>query len=362
MRIVAPMMITATAANARPSASAGDAGDVAQPIELRDPLLAVANVVDERECSGSARRPLCTRRRIAEARLELHVDRRRQELRLEDVPEFAELAARALERLLLRDDVDVRRLRGYFAMSSAAAAIVSTVVPSATNARISTRSSTLRRARCLMLSATRPNSPNANSENAIVVTLNTLSSGARRKASNAVAKREHQSTLRLDARRVGRIEHELAVIQLDRAVIGAANELEVVRRHDHRGARRVDLAKELEDAARRALVEIARRLVGDEHERIVDERAGERDALLLAAGQLAGKGRRLRRETDLGQQRAPPCRRSLACGVPITSSAKATFARPSGPRAAGSPERRCPARRRSFGDVTLLDCRRSCSR
>ena len=65
------------------------------------------------------------------------------------------------------------------------------------------------------------------------------------------------------------------MIQLDRAVVGAAHELEVVRRHDHGGARRVDLAQQLEDAARRALVEIAGRLVGDEHERIVDQRARE---------------------------------------------------------------------------------------
>ena len=56
-------------------------------------------------------------------------------------------------------------------------------------------------------------------------------------------------------------------------------------------ARRVDVAQELEDAARRALVEVAGRLVGDQHERIVDERARDRDALLLAAGELARIGR-----------------------------------------------------------------------
>ena len=62
-----------------------------------------------------------------------------------------------------------------------------------------------------------------------------------------------------------------------------------MRRHQHRGARRVDLAQELEDAARRALVEVSGWLVGDEHEWIVDQRPRERDALLFAAGQLRGQ-------------------------------------------------------------------------
>ena len=92
------------------------------------------------------------------------------------------------------------------------------------------------------------------------------------------------------------------MIELDTSIIGAANELEVVRRHEHRGAGRVDLAKELEDAARRALVEVARWLVGDENEWVVYQRARECDALLFAARQLAGQGGGLRREPDLRQR------------------------------------------------------------
>ncbi len=69
-------------------------------------------------------------------------------------------------------------------MSPAAAAIAWASVPSATKARISTRSSTCCSA-ARMLSATRPNSPNANSENAIVVMLSALSSGARPNAAEA---------------------------------------------------------------------------------------------------------------------------------------------------------------------------------
>ena len=39
-----------------PERNAGDAGDVAQPIELRDPLFAEANVVDERQRLAAGRR------------------------------------------------------------------------------------------------------------------------------------------------------------------------------------------------------------------------------------------------------------------------------------------------------------------
>ena len=117
-------------------------------------------------------------------------------------------------------------------MSSAAAVSCSTVVLSATKARISTRSST-RCSALLMLSATRPNRPNANSEKAIVVTLSALSSGARRNAVDRRAKGGHQSTSTSMFGDVGRVEDDLAVIQLDGAEVGAAHQLEVVRRHQH---------------------------------------------------------------------------------------------------------------------------------
>ena len=67
MRIVAPMMITETAAKARPSTMPAMLGDVAQPIELRDPLLAVADVVDE-GVRLHARRDALHRGRIARRR------------------------------------------------------------------------------------------------------------------------------------------------------------------------------------------------------------------------------------------------------------------------------------------------------
>ncbi len=58
-------------------------------------------------------------------------------------------------------------------------------------------------------------------------------------------------------------------------------------------------------------VEVAGRLVGEEELRREDQRAGQGDALLLAARELAGAVRGARREADLGEQRArarPPSR------------------------------------------------------
>src|ERR1019366_9946210 len=214
---------------------------------------------------------------------------------------------------------------GNDAMSPSAALVASALVPSTTKARISTRSSSCPSWR-RMFSATRPNKPNANSENAIVVTLRMLSTGARLKARKA----SRQASLMgcswaahgllmgcswaahgsIRARRgcggsvLGGIEHDRAVVQLDRPALRAADQLELVRRHDHRRAARVDVARELEDTARGALVEVARRLVRDQHDRIVRERARDRHALLFAAGELAGQRRRLRREPDLSQQPA----------------------------------------------------------
>src|SRR5205807_10629090 len=82
--------------------------------------------------------------------------------------------------------------------------------------------------------------------------------------------------------------------------------------HDGRAAR-VDVAQQLEYPAGGPLVEIARRLVRQQNRWLVDERAGDRHPLLLAARQLARIGLGLGRETDLrehahdaGGDRRPP--------------------------------------------------------
>src|SRR5437867_3265572 len=164
-----------------------------------------------------------------------------------------------------------------------------------------------------MFSTTRPNNPTAKSEKAIVVILSALRRGARRKANIAsrtagigAGEGEGRGGLlsgALDRRLRGlaRIEDNLPAIQLDRAVVGAADQFEIVRRHEDRGAAGVDFAQELKHAACRTVVEVARRLVGDEEHGIVHEGARDGDALLLTSRELPRIRRRLGREPHLGK-------------------------------------------------------------
>ncbi len=62
-----------------------------------------------------------------------------------------------------------------------------------------------------------------------------------------------------------------------------------MRDDDHRRVRiAVELLEQLDDAHAGGVIEIAGGLVGEEHARRVDERARDRDALLLAAGEPDG--------------------------------------------------------------------------
>src|SRR5581483_7838050 len=56
----------------------------------------------------------------------------------------------------------------------------------------------------------------------------------------------------------------------------------------HGRAAAIDPVEELHDADGGVGIEVPRRLVADEQRRVVDERARDRDALLLAAGELVG--------------------------------------------------------------------------
>ena len=95
------------------------------------------------------------------------------------------------------------------------------------------------------------------------------------------------------------VVHERAFLQLDHSVWCLAHEIEIVRRHHDGGAARVDVSEQLEDTARRALVQVAGGLVSQEHRRLIDQCPRDGDALLLAARQLARVRLRLRREADL---------------------------------------------------------------
>ena len=79
----------------------------------------------------------------------------------------------------------------------------------------------------------------------------------------------------------------------------------------------VDLEEELVHLLARARVEVAGGLVGQEELRLEDERARERHALLLAAGELAGAVEHAVREADLLEERrgrAAPSRRAAGPG------------------------------------------------
>ena len=67
------------------------------------------------------------------------------------------------------------------------------------------------------------------------------------------------------------------------------DELTIVRRDDDGRAASVDLAEEIHDFERQIGIEVSGGLVGQDDVRVVDERPGNRDALLFAARQLVGQ-------------------------------------------------------------------------
>jgi hypothetical protein len=75
----------------------------------------------------------------------------------------------------------------------------------------------------------------------------------------------------------------------------------VVRGHEHRGARAVDAVEQLHDPDARLGIEVAGRLVGQQQRWVMDEGARDRDALLLAAGELVGIAVELGREAGEAQ-------------------------------------------------------------
>src|SRR4051794_7597429 len=78
------------------------------------------------------------------------------------------------------------------------------------------------------------------------------------------------------------VAREAAALELDDALPHLVDHLAVVGDHQDRGAAAVDAVEELHDPDRGVRVEVAGRLVADEERRVVDERARDRDTLLLA--------------------------------------------------------------------------------
>ena len=84
----------------------------------------------------------------------------------------------------------------------------------------------------------------------------------------------------------------------------AGREVVVVRGDDHRRAvLGGEPGEQVDHVGARLRVEVAGRLVGEDHPRLDDERARDRDALLLAAGELARQVAGAVGEADLGEQR-----------------------------------------------------------
>ena len=82
------------------------------------------------------------------------------------------------------------------------------------------------------------------------------------------------------------IANHLAVTQLDHAALHLVDESGFVGGHQHGGAAGVDAGQQLHDVDRGGGVEVSGRLVGEQHLRTIDQSARDRDALLLAAGEL----------------------------------------------------------------------------
>src|SRR6478736_10447726 len=101
----------------------------------------------------------------------------------------------------------------------------------------------------------------------------------------------------------------LSLLHLEDAVT-ATRELRVVR-DDDRGQTSlpVTFSHQIEDSLTGFEIEVAGRLVGEKDLRVGQQRAGDGDALLFAAGKLVRKVPRSRVESQLRQQarRAPQC-------------------------------------------------------
>jgi len=85
--------------------------------------------------------------------------------------------------------------------------------------------------------------------------------------------------------------------------IGVASEARVVRDHADRRARGVELAEEVHHGVAVLGVEVAGRLVREEDGRLAGQRAGDGDALLLAAGELRRKVLRAMQHADALERR-----------------------------------------------------------
>ncbi len=81
--------------------------------------------------------------------------------------------------------------------------------------------------------------------------------------------------------------HDAAIFHLDQAS-GHSRDIRIVRDHNHRHpCPAIELAEKIHDFGAALAIQVARRLIGQEQAGLVDECAGNRHTLLLAAAELS---------------------------------------------------------------------------
>src|ERR1051326_2419599 len=96
----------------------------------------------------------------------------------------------------------------------------------------------------------------------------------------------------------GLVPNDLAALDLDDAATHLVHDVGVVRDHHDGGAGVVDPGEQPNDLDGCVRVQVSGRLIGQQDQWTVHERAGDRHALLLAAGQLVGVAVLLAAEAD----------------------------------------------------------------
>src|SRR5437588_2265832 len=137
---------------------------------------------------------------------------------------------------------------------------------------------------------TRRRLPRASSTTQTIRTLATLTAALRQKFCQALlaAKSTRFQSRRSMVTSCVLVAYDLAPVDGHDPAPHHVHDLAVVGRHEHCRAAGVDLQQQLDDLPRGGRVQVAGGLVGEEDQRVMDQRPGDRHPLLLAARELVG--------------------------------------------------------------------------